>query len=163
MITNGTTSVLTPPPPHHNITSTSTSAAMKFIVFACLAALTTAGRLENNPPIAIIHEHRETDGAGNFEYSFEADNGIQVESSGSTGSEGQIIMEGRYQYLTDEGKLIEVNYIANEDGFQPQSDIIPTSHSSSPSRPINFAAQRQPSQPRFATQRQPPQQQFSFQ
>ncbi|KAK3891956.1 hypothetical protein Pcinc_004171 [Petrolisthes cinctipes] len=151
MITNGTTSVLPPP---HNITSTSTStsAAMKIIVFACLAALTTAAKLENNPPVAILHENRETDGAGNFRYSFEADNGIQVESSGSTGSEGQIIMQGRYQYLTDEGKIIEVNYIANEDGFQPQSDSIPTSHSSSPSRPINFAAQRQPPQQRFAFQ-----------
>lgn len=52
---------------------------------------------DHTTPVAILQEVRELDGTGNFQYAFEANNGIKMKSSGFTGPLGEINMEGSYQ------------------------------------------------------------------
>ncbi|XP_071551774.1 cuticle protein AM1199-like [Panulirus ornatus] len=123
---------------------------MKLVILACLASVAVAApqfddlvapapqveelilpspRLEEIIPVVkILRDDRQDDGNGNFNYAFEADNGIVVEAAGTPGSLGQVNMQGIFRFLLPDGRTAEVRYIADENGFQPQSDFIPTPH-----------------------------------
>lgn len=93
---------------------------------------------EKKPTATIISETKSIDGAGNFNYAFETSDGIKEEAKGSlktlkvpvvdpatgqtTGEQDGtgIVQEGKYSYTAPDGQLIEVTYIADENGFQPQ-------------------------------------------
>ncbi|KAJ0179900.1 hypothetical protein K1T71_004491 [Dendrolimus kikuchii] len=60
--------------------------------------------------------------------SFETANGIVVESNGALKRVGDIdayAFQGSYRYISPEGIPVEVNYVADENGYQPKSDLIP--------------------------------------
>ncbi|XP_063598380.1 cuticle protein AM1199-like [Penaeus indicus] len=78
--------------------------------------------------VAILRDDRQDDGDGNFNYAFEADNGINVAVIGTPGAAGQSNMEGSFSFVLPDGTIAEVRFIANENGFQPQSDLLPTPH-----------------------------------
>uniref|UniRef100_A0A1I8P594 Pupal cuticle protein Edg-78E n=1 Tax=Stomoxys calcitrans TaxID=35570 RepID=A0A1I8P594_STOCA len=60
------------------------------------------------------------DGSYNFEYS--SSNGIDFEESGVGGSNAK----GSYSYTSPEGQPIDLTYTADENGYQPQGDHLPT-------------------------------------
>ncbi|XP_071551773.1 cuticle protein AM1239-like [Panulirus ornatus] len=103
---------------------------MKLIILACLAAVAAAAPQfeEVIPIVQILRDDRQDDGNGNFNYAFEADNGIAVEASGTPGSQGQSNIQGIFRFPLPDGRTAEVRYIADESGFQPQSDLLPTDH-----------------------------------
>ncbi|KAJ8925217.1 hypothetical protein NQ315_001403 [Exocentrus adspersus] len=78
-----------------------------------------------------VHQEMEFSPQGPFHYAFETENGIDVEASGVIGQASgtdppPVVFEGQYSYKDSEGKQVLVKYVANENGFQPQSDILPT-------------------------------------
>ncbi|XP_071551997.1 cuticle protein AMP1A-like [Panulirus ornatus] len=103
---------------------------MKLVVLTCLAAVAIAApQLQDvRPEVLVLRDERQDDGNGNFNYVLEADNGIYIAASGTRGLQGQANIEGSYSLLDNNGELKEVRYIANENGFQPQSDLLPTPH-----------------------------------
>ncbi|XP_053631880.1 cuticle protein AM1159-like [Cherax quadricarinatus] len=103
---------------------------MKLVILACLAAVAVAApQLQDNQPVVVIlRDDRQDNGDGNFNYAFEADNGIIAEASGSPGSQGQSNIQGVYRLTFPEGGVAEVRYIADENGFRPESEILPTAH-----------------------------------
>ncbi|XP_053656856.2 cuticle protein AM1199-like [Cherax quadricarinatus] len=104
---------------------------MKLVVLACLAAVAVAApQLQDNQPVvAILRDDRQDNGDGTFNYAFEADNGIAVEASGSPGSQGQSNIQGVYRFPLDDGTIAEVRYVADENGYRPESPLLPTPHS----------------------------------
>lgn len=64
-----------------------------------------------------------------YTYSFEADNGISAQESGqlkNAGSQDPIgEAQGQFQYVAPDGAQIQITYIANEGGFQPQGAHLP--------------------------------------
>nr|XP_045621206.1 cuticle protein AM1199-like isoform X1 [Procambarus clarkii] len=100
------------------------------VIFACLAAVAAAAPqlLDSPPVVAILRDDRRDDGNGNFNYAFEADNGIAVDISGTPGAEGQSNMQGFYRFTLPDGTIAEVRFIADENGFQPESSLLPTPH-----------------------------------
>ncbi|XP_071552023.1 cuticle protein AMP4-like [Panulirus ornatus] len=102
---------------------------MKLVVLACLAAVAVAApQLQDVRPIVqVLRDERQDDGNGYFNYALEADNGIYMAAAGTPGSEGQTNIEGTYR-LPDGDGFAEVRFIANENGFQPQSDLLPKPH-----------------------------------
>lgn len=61
---------------------------------------------------------------GEFSYSFDTSNGIHADESG-TAADG-VKAKGSYSYIGDDGKLYSVVYTADENGFQPRGDHLPT-------------------------------------
>ena len=63
-------------------------------------------------------------------YSYETGNGIKAQESGALqnpGSENAAMKaEGSYEYTDPEGNAVRVVYVADENGFQPQGDHLPT-------------------------------------
>ncbi|KAM3960266.1 uncharacterized protein ACR2FA_005561, partial [Aphomia sociella] len=63
-------------------------------------------------------------GTDSYNYAFETDNGISAEESGvaSNGVQAQ----GGYSYTGDDGQVYSVTYTADEGGYQPKGDHLPT-------------------------------------
>jgi hypothetical protein len=78
------------------------------------------------PPIGILRFENENSGDGNYHYNYETENGISARESGYLRNRGIVEVEGAYQYYDPEGQLIRVTYKADENGFQPEGDHLPT-------------------------------------
>ena len=53
--------------------------------------------------------------------SFETDNGISREEEGDG-----VQVTGSYSYTADDGTPVEITFVADENGFQPEGDALPT-------------------------------------
>ncbi|KAF7266371.1 endocuticle structural glycoprotein SgAbd-4-like [Rhynchophorus ferrugineus] len=79
--------------------------------------------------IAILRSDSDISPDGSYHYSYETENGIAAQEQGVLKSlpEGAgTAAQGSYQYISPEGIPVSVQYVADENGFQPQSDILPT-------------------------------------
>ncbi|CAL4147864.1 unnamed protein product [Meganyctiphanes norvegica] len=95
-----------------------------YVILSCLVAI--AACQEAVPiPVAILRQETTGEGA-NFNHVFESEDGIVVESSGSTGSAGQVNLAGGYSFTDENGNLLEVRYVADEAGFQATGNHLPT-------------------------------------
>ncbi|CAK1553598.1 unnamed protein product [Leptosia nina] len=83
-------------------------------------------------PITSYSNNRGVDGS--YSYSFTTGDGKQAQESGflkdayidNTGSpQGTQVVEGSYAYTSPEGTPIQVNYVADENGFRPSGVHIP--------------------------------------
>ncbi|TKX27718.1 cuticular protein RR-1 [Spodoptera litura] len=74
---------------------------------------------------AILRQDNSNDGE-TYAYAYETENGISGEENGvaTNGMQAQ----GSYSYTGDDGKVYSVRYTADENGFQPQGDHLPTPH-----------------------------------
>ncbi|KAK3891959.1 hypothetical protein Pcinc_004174 [Petrolisthes cinctipes] len=99
---------------------------MQLILLACLAVVASAAPQLAPLPVAILRDDRQDNGDGNFQYTFESENGISVSASGSPGSQGQANIQGSYLYPLEDGTFAEVRYVADEFGFRPESPLLPT-------------------------------------
>ncbi|XP_072943008.1 uncharacterized protein [Epargyreus clarus] len=72
---------------------------------------------------AILRQYNQNDG-DTFAYAFEAENGIYAEENGvaTNGVEAQ----GGYTYTGDDGQIYSIRYTADQNGFVPQGDHLPT-------------------------------------
>ncbi|XP_065163763.1 endocuticle structural glycoprotein SgAbd-8-like [Atheta coriaria] len=90
-------------------------------------------------PIPIINSASEVGEDGSFNYSYETGNGIHYQQSAytkkvpiidksSTDQEDQVIqvMTGSFSYPAPDGSIINLTYVADEHGFQPQGEHLPT-------------------------------------
>ncbi|KAK8740179.1 hypothetical protein OTU49_003084, partial [Cherax quadricarinatus] len=76
--------------------------------------------------VPIIKDQRTQNEDGTYTVDFEAGNGIVVAQSGSpSGPEGAVVSSGQYTYKAPDGTNIAVKYVADENGYQPQSDSLP--------------------------------------
>ncbi|KAH8380681.1 hypothetical protein KR009_012379 [Drosophila setifemur] len=80
-------------------------------------------------PIIKLESKVNTDGS--YMYEYETGNGIKAEEMGylkNPGVEGEEaqVAEGSFSYTSPEGDEISLTYIADENGFQPQGDHLPT-------------------------------------
>lgn len=73
----------------------------------------------------ILRYDNQNDGE-TFSYSFETSNGISAEESGVATNGVQA--QGGYSYIGDDGQTYRITYTADENGFVPQGDHLPTPH-----------------------------------
>merc|ERR1711955_25213 len=107
-------------------TTSPTHTNMKAVIFACLLALGSC-RPQNfdEEPIAILRQDNSGVVGAVFQHEFEAENGIIQAKAGAEGSAGQSNLQGSYSVPLEDGSLGTVTYVADENGYQPQSDLLP--------------------------------------
>ncbi|XP_045593234.1 cuticle protein CP14.6-like [Procambarus clarkii] len=63
---------------------------------------------------------------GSYKLDVETGNGIVVSQSGSpSGPGGAVAKAGQYSYTAPDGTDVVVKFVADENGYQPQSDLLP--------------------------------------
>lgn len=107
---------------------------LQIIVFCALASMTTAASLAGYTiPIPILRQSLDGPNPdGSYSYSYETANGIQAQEIGyvnyvGTQTEARAVQQaqGSYTFTAPNGEVVQVNYVANENGFQPQGSHIP--------------------------------------
>ncbi|KAG5877067.1 hypothetical protein JTB14_014550 [Gonioctena quinquepunctata] len=117
---------------------------MKLIILSlAFAAVSCAPALEpTREPIAIVkYDNEGVNPDGSYQWLYETGNGISAQERGQVKvgakpEEAELEVAGSYEYTKEDGSKVQVSYISNKDGFQPQGDILPTPH------PIPEAIQR---------------------
>ncbi|CAH0407747.1 unnamed protein product [Chilo suppressalis] len=103
---------------------------MKTIVFLGLLAAAVAAPQGVTEPIPIVRQESEVNPDGSYQWSYETGNGIVADEKGALknigAEEPALEVQGQFQYPSEEGGNIQLSYIANENGFQPQGAHLPT-------------------------------------
>lgn len=73
---------------------------------------------------AYILNYKDRVKSNTFTYVYETSNGIYIDQNGTAA--GGVRVQGSYSYTGDDGKLYTVVYTADENGFQPRGDHLPT-------------------------------------
>ncbi|XP_066941983.1 cuticle protein AM1199-like [Macrobrachium rosenbergii] len=71
-----------------------------------------------------IHDYRQNNNRGAFDYDFRTENGISAAASGRPGIRGQSNIAGTYSYQHPEGNVARVDYVADEFGYRARSPLI---------------------------------------
>uniref|UniRef100_A0A1I8N591 Cuticle protein n=2 Tax=Musca domestica TaxID=7370 RepID=A0A1I8N591_MUSDO len=100
---------------------------MKFIiVFVALFALALAAPA---PAEVEVLKNESDVGPESFQYAYATSDGQEAEAQGqlkNVGSEDEaIVVKGSYSFVADDGQTYTVNYVADENGFQPQGAHLP--------------------------------------
>ncbi|KAK8740173.1 hypothetical protein OTU49_003078, partial [Cherax quadricarinatus] len=76
--------------------------------------------------VPILRDERVHDEDGKFNFEIETGNGISISQAGLPDDDsGAVIKAGKYSYTAPDGTLVEVKFVADENGFQPHSDHLP--------------------------------------
>ena len=95
-------------------------------VLLCLCVALAAARPQEPAEILRLDSSQNDDGS--FQYAFETSDPITVEAQGQVkqiGEEVGVVMQGSYSFETPDGQTVTINWVADENGFQPQGDAIP--------------------------------------
>ncbi|XP_071516028.1 cuticle protein AMP1A-like [Panulirus ornatus] len=125
-----------------------TAINMKIVIFAALAAVSVAAPqygykppepfyvtpaasnrafiVESEEVIPILRDDRIHEDDGRYTVDVETGNGIVFSQSGSpSGPEGAVVKAGYYSYTAPDGTPVYLKFVANENGYQPESDLLP--------------------------------------
>ncbi|CAL4153848.1 unnamed protein product [Meganyctiphanes norvegica] len=97
---------------------------MKIVILSCLLAV-VFGQGAFPVPVAILRQEFVPIDDGSFQHAFDAEDGTSVSATGSVGSAGQVNIQGEYTFTLDDGSLAVVRYVANENGYTAESDLLP--------------------------------------
>ncbi|XP_050300042.1 endocuticle structural glycoprotein SgAbd-3-like [Anthonomus grandis grandis] len=78
--------------------------------------------------VPIISQESDIQPDGSFKWSFEAGDGTKAEQSGQPKQiekETPVVMQGSASWTDNEGGNHQLTYVADENGYQPQSNDLP--------------------------------------
>ncbi|XP_071548919.1 cuticle protein AM1159-like [Panulirus ornatus] len=106
----------------------------KLFLVALVAVATAAPQGSYSAPprytsdeIPILSDNREgPDQHGNYNFNFETGDGIsRTEEGAPQGEEGAVASQGYWTFSFPDGSDAHVEFIADGDGYQPESDLLP--------------------------------------
>ncbi|KAH8314831.1 hypothetical protein KR074_000829, partial [Drosophila pseudoananassae] len=102
---------------------------MKFaiVLFALFAVAIAAPTASSNE--ATVLRYESDVGPENYLYALETSDGVSKQEEGhleNVGTKNEaIVVRGSYSFVAKDGQTYTVNYIADENGFQPQGAHLP--------------------------------------
>ncbi|XP_055373466.1 endocuticle structural protein SgAbd-6-like [Condylostylus longicornis] len=103
---------------------------MKFaIVFAALLAVTLAAPLDSPQEAQVLKSEFDNIGVDGYKFAFETSDGTsrqeQAELKNVGTEEEGISVRGSVSWVDADGQTYSLNYVADENGYQPQGDHLP--------------------------------------
>ncbi|XP_015429440.1 PREDICTED: larval cuticle protein LCP-17-like [Dufourea novaeangliae] len=100
-------------------------------VFALLAVSASSAPAEIPTPVSILAYTADGPNPdGSYAFSYETGNGIKAEEHGQARQLNEtssvIAVQGSYSYALEDGSPVALSYVADENGFQPQGEHLPT-------------------------------------
>ncbi|XP_053973617.1 endocuticle structural glycoprotein SgAbd-8-like [Hylaeus volcanicus] len=100
------------------------------VLFALAAVASALSPVSVEVPIPILRQTAEGPNPdGSYSFNYETANGIQAQEVGflkAAGTTAEALeAQGGYTYTAPNGEVVQVNYVANENGFQAQGSHIP--------------------------------------
>ncbi|XP_075159604.1 pupal cuticle protein Edg-78E-like [Haematobia irritans] len=92
----------------------------KIFVLTTLLALAYGDNIDKDAQV-LSFKNDPADAEGNYAYAFETSNGIQQQEAGNPAG-----VAGSYEFVSPEGEKFLVSYTADENGYQPVGDHLPT-------------------------------------
>ncbi|CAH1961242.1 unnamed protein product [Acanthoscelides obtectus] len=77
----------------------------------------------------ILRLESDIDPEGNFHYAYDTENGISANEEGTykqLGETGAVVAQGGFSFQSPEGEQVQVQYVADENGYQPVGSHLPT-------------------------------------
>ncbi|CAG9768703.1 unnamed protein product [Ceutorhynchus assimilis] len=105
---------------------------MKLIVLSALIVTTVLAQRGGGDPkqAQIIRSESDIQPEGSYQFAYETDNGISAQEQGNIQPQGpeQALksVQGQFQFLTPENEQIQISYVADENGYQPTGNALPT-------------------------------------
>ncbi|XP_030749728.1 larval cuticle protein LCP-22-like [Sitophilus oryzae] len=102
---------------------------IKLVVLFALTSMTLVSSQFPYRPYAILRSYSDVTPYGSYQYLYDTENGISVQEQGQQKYLPQgsgTAAAGSYRYTSPEGIPVVVNYVADENGYQPQSNVLPT-------------------------------------
>ncbi|KAG6440626.1 larval cuticle protein LCP-14 [Manduca sexta] len=97
-----------------------------FIVALCVVGCVLA----NDPEAVVVRNDYVQNPEGSYNYAFESNNGISGQAEGKfkvfDKDSAAVVVAGSSQYKGSDGKVYSLTYVADENGYQPQADFLPT-------------------------------------
>ncbi|RZC37333.1 Chitin bind 4 domain containing protein [Asbolus verrucosus] len=79
-----------------------------------------------NIQFPIVRQTKEVNLDGSYNYAYETGNAIYAEEQGFLKNSRASNAHGQFQYQSPEGVTIRLAYVADEHGFHPQGEHLPT-------------------------------------
>ncbi|XP_042870923.1 cuticle protein AMP4-like [Penaeus japonicus] len=113
--------------PSSGTTLASAAPAMKIIALILLAVGVIGDKAPlYSPPVPIVRSNQvNPDSSGAHSSDFEAGNGIVFQLSGSEGVAGGSNLAGTWRYPLEDGSIASFKFVADENGYQPESSLLP--------------------------------------
>ncbi|XP_055387469.1 endocuticle structural glycoprotein ABD-4-like [Condylostylus longicornis] len=87
----------------------------------------SSGGIQGSPDvIPIIRQEQEVNFDGSYRYLYETGNGITAEEEGYQKDPDTKTAQGSFSYTAPDGTPIRITYLADENGFQPAGEHLPT-------------------------------------
>lgn len=110
------------------------------MIGCCLGQFRPPASISPGQQIRILKQEQEVNFDGSYQWSYETENGISAQEQGvlkNAGSQEPIQeAQGSFQYTAPDGTPIQLQYLANENGFVPSGAHLPVAP------PIPVAIQR---------------------
>ncbi|KFB43839.1 hypothetical protein ZHAS_00011687 [Anopheles sinensis] len=105
--------------------------ALVFVIALALASPLTPPRQGSfeAQPSSILKFENENNGVDGYKFAFETSDGHQRQEQGElkkVGDEEALVVRGSYSFTGPDGQVYTVNYVADENGFQPEGAHLPT-------------------------------------
>ncbi|XP_017468626.1 PREDICTED: pupal cuticle protein Edg-78E-like [Rhagoletis zephyria] len=96
----------------------------KFILFATIASLACVAHAVHpqSAHAETLKHNNQLSQDGSYKLDYSTSNGISAQEEGYGGHHAS----GGFSYYSPEGELIQLSYLADENGFQPQGNHLPT-------------------------------------
>ncbi|XP_071516016.1 cuticle protein CP14.6-like [Panulirus ornatus] len=104
---------------------------MKFVILAALAVVATAApqnydSSSSSVEVPILRQDFVLGDYGKYSLDLETGDGVLWSQSGSpAGPTGAVATSGQFSYTAPDGTPVKLIFVADENGYQPQSDLLP--------------------------------------
>ncbi|XP_073811893.1 larval cuticle protein 4-like [Musca autumnalis] len=101
------------------VLKSNSTAMFKFLILATLLAFAAASDSDVNAEVKSYVNNMDAEG---FSYGLETTNDISIRSAGHDNGD----MNGFYAFTSPEGERVAIAYTADENGYHPESEWLPT-------------------------------------